>query len=524
MSSKVSEVPSVDSTKSTHKKYTSKERKEKKEKKKEKREKSKHSQQSEDVPVKTSKKRSRRDSTASTEKSPHKKAKRESKVELPVATNNRGGDEFRKAHNITLFGEDTDYAPVTSFADVGFAEDLVASTARFQKPTPIQAQTWPILMAMRDVVGIAETGSGKTLAFGMPGMSLIKNRKAGSKGKPLMLVVAPTKELAQQSHDVLAEVGKQCKPPITSVAIYGGIPKDRQTAALRKGAEIIVACPGRLLDLVSSNVCDLSEVSYIVLDEADRMLDMGFEKSIREIFGLVKKQRQTLMFSATWPTSIRLLAREFLNNPVRVVIGTEDLKANSNVKQIVEVIDIDHRDRRLLDLMKQYHKKGEKTIVFVLYKLEAARIERFLTSKGYSCVAIHGDKSAPQRSSALESFKKGNPPILVATDVAARGLDIPKVEYVINFSFPLGIEDYVHRIGRTGRAGATGISHTFFHTFDKPNSGELIAVLRAAKADIPDELMQMGTTTKRKEPKVGKIDMNVQASGRITFDDSDDDE
>jgi len=278
-----------------------------------------------------------------------------------------------------------------------------------------------------------------------------------------------------------------------------------------------VACPGRLLDLVNEGTCDLSDVSYMVLDEADRMLDMGFERDIRKIFSFVKKDRQTLMFSATWPKSIQLLAADFLNNPIRVVVGSEDLSANSRVEQIVEVIQKDARDARLFELLKAYHKKGEKMIVFVLYKAEASRLEKLLSSRGFPCTSIHGDKSSPARAEALSAFKRGSPPLMIATDVAARGLDIPKVEYVINFSFPLTVEDYVHRIGRTGRAGANGISHTFFHRDDKSLSGELIGVLRAAKANIPEELKAFGTTTKRKEPKLGKIDLGHSAA-RITFD------
>jgi len=226
------------------------------------------------------------------------------------------------------------------------------------------------------------------------------------------------------------------------------------------------------------------------------------------------------MFSATWPKSIQLLASEFQINPLRVVVGSEDLTANSRVEQIVEVIDMEARDRRLEELLKNYHKKGEKLLIFVLYKKEATRIETLLTRKGWTCSSIHGDKTAPARAKALEDFKKGQPPLLIATDVAARGLDIPKVEYVINYSFPLTIEDYVHRIGRTGRAGATGISHTFFHKHDKALSGELIGVLRAAKVTVPEELLAFGTSTKKKEPKLGKIDLSFQSS-RITFADSD---
>jgi ATP-dependent RNA helicase DBP3 len=465
-------------------------------------------------------------------RSENKETKSAKKPRLESATNlvrsflsndEKAISTFRDNNRISVHGDVTNFAPLTSFKDADFPPDIAKCTAKFTKPTPIQAQTWPILLSSRDVIGIAETGSGKTLAFGLPALSHIKECKktATANSKPFALVVAPTRELAQQSHDVLVEVGKGCNPKISSVVVYGGVPKEGQrNAFLSSNADIVVACPGRLLDLINEGCCDLSQVSYVVLDEADRMLDMGFERDIRSIFAKVQKKRQTLMFSATWPKSVQLLASEFLDNPIRVVVGSEDLAANSRVEQIVEVIDMDARDKRLFELLKSYHKQGEKMLIFVLYKKEATRIETLLTRRGFACTSIHGDKTSPARAQALEAFKKGNPPLMIATDVAARGLDIPKVEYVINYSFPLTVEDYVHRIGRTGRAGATGISHTFFHKHDKALSGELIGVLRTAKANIPEELLAFGTATKKKEPKLGKIDTNY-VSNRITFEDSD---
>eukprot|EP01126_Amoeba_proteus_P036695 TRINITY_DN3745_c0_g1_i2.p1 TRINITY_DN3745_c0_g1~~TRINITY_DN3745_c0_g1_i2.p1 ORF type:complete len:267 (-),score=72.58 TRINITY_DN3745_c0_g1_i2:49-801(-) len=250
---------------------------------------------------------------------------------------------------------------------------------------------------------------------------------------------------------------------------------------------------------------------------------MGFEPDIRKIFSLVKKDRQTLMFSATWPKIIQQLASEFLSNPVRVIVGSESLVANSRVKQIVEVVEERVRKNRLFELLEEYHKQKEKLIIFVLHKKEAGSLEGVLQRRGVLCTSIHGDKSTVQRAEALASFKVGKPPILIATDVAARGLDIPKVEYVINYQFPLTIEEYVHRIGRTGRAGATGISHTFFGSYDKHLSGQLIGVLRAAKEPVPPELLAFGVAVKKKEPKLGRIDLN-KSSNHVTFDSDSDDE
>merc|ERR1712200_351340 len=238
--------------------------------------------------------------------------------------------------------------------------------------------------------------------------------------------------------------------------------------------------------------CDLSQISYLVLDEADRMLDQGFERDIRRIIPETHPQRQTALFSATWPDSVRELAHEFLNKPIKVTIGSDDLAAGTRIKQIVEVIDDRARELRLNKLLKEYHaSRKNRMLIFVLYKKEASRIEMSLTRSGWNCTSIHGDKSQEARTEAVENFKNGRVPLLVATDVAARGLDIPDVDYVINYSFPLTIEDYVHRIGRTGRAGKSGVSHTFFQACDKARAGELVKVSEGCRPGRPqgdDEL------------------------------------
>lgn len=410
-----------------------------------------------------------------------------------------------------------------------------ASTAGFARPTPIQSQCWPILLAKRDVVGIAETGSGKTLAFLLPSLLHIKKTMlaAGSNGNknaraaaPIVLVMSPTRELAMQTAEVAVELGAACNAK--SICIYGGVSKDAQVRELRGGVQIVVATPGRLLDLVNDGALTLASVDYIVLDEADRMLDLGFEEDIRNVMRQVKQQRQTLMFSATWPQIIQKLASEFLASPVKVAIGSQDLQACKRVKQIVEVMDSHARDARLDQLLKQYQKtKDTKIIIFVLYKKEAVRVESMLARKGWTGIqAIHGDKHQNDRTNSLQSFKTGRSPILIATDVAARGLDIPDVEYVINYSFPLTIEDYVHRIGRTGRAGKEGLAHTLFTDFDKARAGELVNVLREAGQEVPEKLTRFGTHVKKKEHKLYGAhykDMST-ASGapvapkRITFD------
>lgn len=257
----------------------------------------------------------------------------------------------------------------------------------------------------------------------------------------------------------------------------------------------------------------------MVLDEADRMLDKGFEKDICTIAEQTPSTRQTLMFSATWPEIVRKLASTYLQNPVKVTIGSLDLAANRRVKQIVEVVDGKQKDQKLRDLLKQYHTGTNKIIIFVLYKKEAARVEDMLRQRGFNAQGIHADKSQQDRTRVLEGFKTGKCPLLVATDVAARGLDIPNVEFVINYSFPLTVEDYVHRIGRTGRAGKTGISHTFFTAFDKNLSGGLVQILKEANQEVPDALIKFGTVVRVKDPKLqGSIDINKVSDSHIAFD------
>tara|TARA_R110002003_G_scaffold433_4_gene19730 strand:+ start:8357 stop:10087 length:1731 start_codon:yes stop_codon:yes gene_type:complete len=369
----------------------------------------------------------------------------------------------RKLRPITLFK----YLPVAD-------ESQRAPFANFTAPTPIQAATWPFLLSGRDMIGVAETGSGKTLAFGVPCVrfitSLPKNERKGIKA----VIVSPTRELAVQIYDQLVALATPAGLKV--VCVYGGVPKDPQVAACRT-AHIVVATPGRLNDLIGDGSADLSKAEYVVLDEADRMLDKGFEEAIRQIISQTPKARQTLMFTATWPPSVRDLAATFMRSPVRITIGDNqsgELRANVRIKQLVEVVDPRAKEQRLLQLLKQYQSgknKDDRILVFCLYKKEAMRIENFIRMKGFRVGGIHGDLSQEKRSASLAAFKEGQVPLLVATDVAARGLDIPAVKLVINVTFPLTAEDYVHRIGRTGRAGKEGLAITLFTEHDKGLSG-----------------------------------------------------
>ncbi|XP_024030558.1 DEAD-box ATP-dependent RNA helicase 5 [Morus notabilis] len=426
--------------------------------------------------------------------------------------------------------KDAKYAPLKSFAESKLPSDVLQCCRNFESPSPIQSRAWPFLLDGRDFIGIAATGSGKTLAFGVPGiMHILKKRKGTfSKGRnPLCLVLSPTRELAQQISDVLCEAGKPCG--VISVCLYGGTSKVAQISALKSGVDIVIGTPGRLKDLIEMGVCCLKDVTFGVLDEADRMLDMGFEPEVRHILGQTCSARQMVMFSATWPLLVHQLAQEFMDpNPVKVVVGSEDLAANHDVMQIVEVLDDRARDARLVALLEKSHKSDQtRVLVFVLYKVEATRVENMLQKGGWKVVSIHGNKSQHERTKALSLFKKGTCPLMIATDVAARGLDIPDVEVVINYSFPLTTEDYVHRIGRTGRAGKNGVAHTFFTQQNKGLAGELVNVLREAGQIVPDSLLKFGTHVKKKESKLygahfKEISVDAPKSKKITFNDSDD--
>eukprot|EP01025_Chloroclados_australasicus_P065012 TRINITY_DN878_c0_g1_i1.p1 TRINITY_DN878_c0_g1~~TRINITY_DN878_c0_g1_i1.p1 ORF type:complete len:659 (-),score=77.98 TRINITY_DN878_c0_g1_i1:125-2002(-) len=444
-------------------------------------------------------------------------------------------EELREERKISVECSGTDnFKIMTSFEHLNLPKNMIYSIRDFVCPSPIQSQCWPIILQGYDMIGVAATGSGKTLGFGIPALQHIESQRQHGVVQgtgPFVLIMAPTRELAVQISEVLQEAGSQCN--CRCVCVYGGVPKYTQKEVIAKGVEIVVGTPGRVEDLVQEGSCSLKQVTYVVLDEADRMLDLGFEPAMRSIIGRTRADRQTLMFSATWPESVRKLASEFLCDPVKVQVGSKEISAAKSVKQTVEVIEDHQKMTRLVNILSQQRKNGKegkkmKIIIFVLYKKEAPQLENTLNKRGFSAVAVHGDASQSQRQQAVNQFKDNNIPILVATDVAARGLDIPDVQMVINYTFPLTIEDYVHRIGRTGRAGKAGISHTFFcPRADKGKAGELVNVLREAGQKVPEELLKFGTAVKKKESKVygahfKEVDMNEKAT-RTTFDDSDED-
>ncbi|KAK2171581.1 hypothetical protein NP493_1041g01033 [Ridgeia piscesae] len=399
---------------------------------------------------------------------------------------------FRSQHDITVNGHYIP-KPLLTFAETNFPE-MVMQLFRNQawtSPTAIQAQAWPIALSGRDLVGIAQTGSGKTLSFILPAIVHITHQPYLQRGDgPICLALVPTRELAQQVSVVATQFGLPCK--VRNCCVYGGASKGPQIRDLERGAEIVIATPGRLIDLLEAGKTNLRRCTYLVMDEADRMLDMGFEPQIRKIVEQVRPDRQTLMWSATWPKDVRVLAEEFLKDYVQVNIGALQLHANHNILQIVDVCMEDEKQYKLSKLLEEIMgEKENKSLIFVETKRKADEISRRLRRDGWPAMCIHGDKSQPERDWVLTEFRNGRAPILVATDVASRGLDVNDVKFVINFDYPNCSEDYVHRIGRTARASNTGTAYTFFTHGNAKQARDLLEVLREAKQQINPKLEQM---------------------------------
>jgi len=354
---------------------------------------------------------------------------------------------------------------MSSFTELGLAEPLLraVSSLGYEKPTPIQAQVIPKMIAGLDIIGIAQTGTGKTAAFVLPILNRLANQKLGHVEGPkpgsrafTTLILAPTRELAQQIADSIREYGKFMKPRVGLVV--GGANPTPQIRALATGVDIVVATPGRLLDHMRSGRARLDQTSQIVLDEADQMLDMGFIPAIEEIMRKTSAKRQTLLLSATMPKPIRTLAQAFMVNPEQISVSSV-AKPADNIRQEVILINQADKSERLIELLAQ--REVERAIVFTRTKRGTDKLEKALNLAGLQSVGLHGDKTQGQRNKALAQFKSGARKILVATDVAARGLDVDEVSHVVNFDMPTVAESYVHRIGRTGRAGKSGVAISF---------------------------------------------------------------
>ena len=353
------------------------------------------------------------------------------------------------------------------------------SEAGYEKPTPIQEQAIPYLLEGRDLIGIAQTGTGKTAAFMLPILNrLVKERRPRRVGHPRALVLSPTRELAAQTAENVRKFAKHADLPFACV--FGGVSQHGQVKDVKRGAEIVIACPGRLIDLMTQGVLYLDRVECFVLDEADRMLDMGFLPDIRRLISKLPKARESLFFSATMSPAIAKLAGELVTDPVKVEISPETPTVEK-INQKVMFVEKACKDSLLIHLLKT-HPEWSKVIVFTKMRHGADRIVKKLLRAEVPCAAIHSDKTQNQRTRALDGFRKGQVRVLVATDIASRGIDVPDVSCVVNMELPLETESYVHRIGRTARAGESGAAISFVTGEER---GQLKSVERLIRKTIP---------------------------------------
>ncbi|MFN7752448.1 MAG: DEAD/DEAH box helicase [Pseudomonadota bacterium] len=370
-----------------------------------------------------------------------------------------------------------------SFHDLGLAPEVLRALDElgYRLPTPIQSQAIPHVMRGVDLLGGAQTGTGKTAAFSLPMLQRLR-RHANNSVSPARhpvraLILAPTRELAAQVEESVRAYAKYTQ--LRATCIFGGVSIDPQIAALRAGCEIVVATPGRLLDHVQQKTIALNQVEFLVLDEADRMLDMGFMPDIRRILGLLQEQRQSLLFSATFPDEVKRLSEQLLKNPIRIEVARPNATADT-VTHTIHRCEEAQKRRLLTHLVRSRELK--QVLVFTRTRLSARRLARYLQEEGLSCAEIHSDKTQAERMQALADFKSNAITLLVATDIAARGLDITQLPHVINFELPQSAEDYVHRIGRTGRAGQSGEAISLV----SPEEDEMLASIeRLIKRKLP---------------------------------------
>ncbi|MET4635746.1 ATP-dependent RNA helicase RhlE [Kaistia defluvii] len=374
---------------------------------------------------------------------------------------------------------------LTNFSALALAEPLVRAldVAGITTPTPIQAQAIPALLEGRDMLGIAQTGTGKTAAFGLPLLQHLSRRADGLQPKSARsLILAPTRELAIQIDSELRKFSKFLG--IRHALVFGGVGHQPQIRALEKGVDILVATPGRLLDHLQARVVRLDQVSHLVLDEADRMLDMGFVRDVMKIVALLPENRQSLLFSATMPAEVATLSRKILKDPVRVEVTPEAVTVDRIDQKLYRVPTAEKRNF-LLDLLA--NPEMERVIVFTRTKHGADRVAQHLQKARVETLALHGNKSQGARQKALEGFKDGSLRVLVATDIAARGIDVSGITHVVNFDLPDEPESYVHRIGRTARAGRSGLALSLF---DAGESARLKAIERLIRRPIPEVATQ----------------------------------
>uniref|UniRef100_A0A8C2KEA3 RNA helicase n=1 Tax=Cyprinus carpio TaxID=7962 RepID=A0A8C2KEA3_CYPCA len=440
------------------------------------------------------------------------------RVEHELFSGSNTGINFEKYDDIPVEATGQNCPPhIESFHDVDMGEIIMGniSLSRYTRPTPVQKYAIPIIKTKRDLMACAQTGSGKTAAFLLPvlsqiytegpGEALQENGKYGRRKQyPISLVLAPTRELALQIYEEARKVAYRSH--VRPCVVYGGADIGQQIRDLERGCHLLVATPGRLVDMMERGKIGLDYCNYLVLDEADRMLDMGFEPQIRRIVEQdtmpPKGLRQTMMFSATFPKEIQILARDFLEEYIFLAVGRVG-STSENITQ--KVVWVEENDKRsfLLDLLNATGKES-LTLVFVETKKGADSLEDFLYREGYSCTSIHGDRSQRDREEALHQFRSGRCPILVATAVAARGLDISNVKHVINFDLPSDIEEYVHRIGRTGRVGNLGLATSFFNDKNGNITKDLLDILVESKQEVPSWLESQAYEHQHKSSSRGR--------------------
>ncbi|KAK1265843.1 DEAD-box ATP-dependent RNA helicase 35 [Acorus gramineus] len=406
-------------------------------------------------------------------------------------------DAIRKQWHILVEGEDVP-PPIKNFKDMRFPEPILKKlkSKGIERPTPIQVQGLPVILSGRDMIGIAFTGSGKTLVFVLPLIMVALQEElmmpiAPGEG-PFGLVVCPSRELARQTYEVVEEFLEVLRgsggPEIRPLLCIGGVDMRSQLEVVKKGVHIVVATPGRLKDLLAKKKMSLDNCRYLTLDEADRLVDLGFEDDIREVFDHFKAQRQTLLFSATMPKKIQNFARSALVKPVTVNVGRAGA-ANLDVIQEVEYVK---QEAKIVYLLECLQKTPPPVLIFCENKSDVDDIHEYLLLKGVEAVSIHGGKDQEEREYAISSFKSGKKDVLVATDVASKGLDFPDIQHVINYDMPAEIENYVHRIGRTGRCGKTGIATTFINKNQSETTLlDLKHLLQEAKQRIPPVLGEL---------------------------------
>jgi len=400
---------------------------------------------------------------------------------------------------------------LSRFSDFGLSPLILDAVAAegYTVPTPIQSQAIPQVLRGRDLCGIAQTGTGKTAAFALPILQRLSSAPARrTAGACRVLVLSPTRELASQIAESFRAYGREL--PLSTAVVFGGVPIGAQQRRLASGADILVATPGRLLDLIDRKSLTLSKIQILVLDEADRMLDLGFIHALRRIVKLLPRHRQTLLFSATMPRTIASLAEEYLDDPIEVAV-TPAATTVELVDQGVLFVSSDRKRDALATLLGD--PAFERVLVFTRTKHGADRVVRHLSAAGIEAIAIHGNKSQPQRERALAGFRAGGSRVLVATDIAARGIDVEGVSHVINFELPNVPEDYVHRIGRTARAGAAG---TAISLCSEEERGYLRDIEKLTRLAVRHLQIELAPTRQHRFPLPRERSRGAQRGGRIT--------